>query len=126
MRTAMRSLLALVLLCSPAFADKPRFELGVALGGHAFSDSVELGVTDHMAEPGPASSGLLGVRIAKPFTNRIAVEGEGMWIPTEDDVLQDAVVIHLRNDHRPCLITIGDPCRSPCGSLDSSEPSDAR
>ena len=43
-----------------------------------------------------------------------------------DQVLQDAVMIDGRHDHRPGLITTGDPCRSPCRRPDSSAPGAAR
>jgi hypothetical protein len=43
-----------------------------------------------------------------------------------DDLLQHAVVVHLRYDHRPGLIILGDPCRSPCCSPGSIEPDGER
>lgn len=96
--------LALLSLPLTAHAER-RLELGLALGGHAFSDDVELGVADHMTEPGPSSAGLLGLRAALPLTRRLAVEAEAMWIPTEDDVLGDEVTVwglrtHARIDLR--------------------------
>src|SRR5687768_12652223 len=101
----MRTLLFLLLVPSLASGDR-RIELGVAVGGHAFSTNTELGVADHMSEPGASSSGLLGLRLAVPFKQRLAVEGEAMVIPTEDDVLGDeATVLGLRAHARFDLLT---------------------
>jgi outer membrane protein OmpA-like peptidoglycan-associated protein len=93
---------SLLVVASTASAG-PRIELGIATGGHAFSHSTELGVPDDINEPGPNSSGMIGTRIAVPFTSRLAVEGELMYIPTKDDVLGDFVSVfglrtHLRFD----------------------------
>lgn len=102
----MRKLLfALALLPSAAHADR-RIELGVAIGGHAFSANTELGVADDDREPGANSNGLLGVRVAVPFGTRLAAEAEAMAIPTEDDVLGDeAWVYGLRAHARIDLLT---------------------
>jgi outer membrane protein OmpA-like peptidoglycan-associated protein len=82
----------LLLISTTAHADR-KLEVGVAIGGHAFSDSVELGVADHAMEPGPVSAGLLGARVALPLRKRLALEGELSWIPTEDDVLGDEATV---------------------------------
>lgn len=98
-------LLACVLLPAAAHADR-RIELGVAIGGHAFSANTELGVADDNREPGASSNGLLGVRVAVPFGTRFAAEAEAMAIPTEDDVLGDeAWVYGLRAHARIDLLT---------------------
>lgn len=102
-RTTLASLL---LLCAPAHADRPRLEIGVAFGGHAFADNSELGVADAMTEPGPTDSALLGTRVGLLFAKRFAAEAEAMLIPTEDDVLGDrATVIGLRTHVRVDLMT---------------------
>ncbi|MDB4963996.1 MAG: OmpA/MotB domain protein [Myxococcales bacterium] len=101
----MRTLTLTILLLPAAAAAKP-IEIGAALGGHAFSDSSELGADDDMTMPGPASGGMLGARVAYPLNRRLAVEGEGMLIPTTDDVLGDrATVIALRAHARFDLLT---------------------
>ena len=101
----MRKLLFVLLLPTVAHADR-RIELGVAVGGHSFSTNGELGVADHMTEPGPESSGLLGIRFAFPFARRLAAEAEAIVIPTEDDVLGDeATVYGLRAHARFDLLT---------------------
>lgn len=94
-------------LAVPAVADADRrVELGVTLGGHGFSSNTELGVDDEMTEPGPSSSGLVGVRVAVPLNRRLAVEGEVVVIPTDDDVLGDEVdVFGLRAHARFDLLT---------------------
>ncbi|MDQ3369692.1 MAG: OmpA family protein [Myxococcota bacterium] len=90
---------------SVAHADR-RFELGVALGGHTFSSSVELGVADEMLEPGPESGAMLGARFAVPFARRLAVEAEAMMIPTKDDVLGEVATVYgLRTHARFDLLT---------------------
>lgn len=101
----MRTLLiGLVLL--PGLAAANPFELGGAIGGHAFSGDVELGVADHMDEPGPASAALLGARVGYAFHRRLAAEAEVMWIPTGDDVLDDdATVFGVRAHARVDLLT---------------------
>jgi outer membrane protein OmpA-like peptidoglycan-associated protein len=102
----MRKALFLLLVPAAASAEPRRLELGLAIGGHAFSSNTELGVADEMTEPGPESNGLLGVRIAMPITGRIAVEGEAVAIPTKDDVLGDeATVYGLRAHARFDLLT---------------------
>lgn len=102
MRTIILSVLALPAV---AHADR-RVEVGIALGGHAFSSSTELGVDDEMSEPGPTSSGLLGLRVAVPLVKRLAIEGEVVVIPTDDDVLRDEVdVFGLRAHVRFDLLT---------------------
>lgn len=102
MRKLLFSLLVLPVI---AHADR-RVEVGVALGGHAFSSNTELGVDDDMAEPGPTSSGLLGLRVAVPLIERLAIEGEAVVIPTDDDVLADEVdVFGLRAHVRFDLLT---------------------
>jgi outer membrane protein OmpA-like peptidoglycan-associated protein len=101
----MQKAIFLLLLPAAASADR-RIELGLAIGGHAFSSNGELGVADNMTEPGPESNGLLGVRIALPLTSRLAVEGEAVAIPTEDDVLGDeAMVYGIRAHARFDLLT---------------------
>ena len=97
---------SILLLSASASAEPRRVELGLAIGGHSFSSSTELGVGDDMSEPGAVSSGLLGVRVAVPLVKRLAVEGEAMAIPTEDDVLGDeAWVYGLRAHARFDLLT---------------------
>jgi outer membrane protein OmpA-like peptidoglycan-associated protein len=94
-----------LLLPAAAHADR-RVELGIAIGGHSFSANTELGVADHMSEPGAESSGLLGLRVAIPFGRRLALEGEAVAIPTNDDVLGDeATVYGLRAHARIDLLT---------------------
>ena len=83
---------SILLVSTAAHADK-RVEVGIALGGHAFSENVELGVADQAMEPGPVSAGLLGLRVALPLAKRLAVEAEASWIPTEDDVLGDEATV---------------------------------
>lgn len=88
-----------------AYAER-RVELGLTIGGHSFSANTELGVADHMTEPGAESSGLLGVRLAIPLVRRLALEGEAVAIPTKDDVLGDeATVYGLRAHARIDLLT---------------------
>ncbi len=104
----MRTVLfASSLLAVPAIAHgERRVEIGVALGGHAFSSNTELGVDDEMSEPGPSSSGLLGLRVAVPLIQRLAIEGEAVVIPTDDDVLGDEVnVFGLRAHARFDVLT---------------------
>ena len=102
----MRKTLFVLLLPAVASAEPRRFELGVAIGGHAFSTNTELGVADNMTEPGAESSGLLGLRAALPLARRIAVEAEAVAIPTKDDVLGDnATVYGLRAHARIDLLT---------------------
>ncbi|NVB78395.1 MAG: OmpA family protein [Kofleriaceae bacterium] len=84
--------LSLLFVATTAHADR-RIEVGVAIGGHAFSKNDELGVADQAMEPGPVSSGLLGARAALSVTRRLALEGELSWIPTEDDVLGDEATV---------------------------------
>ena len=101
-----RTTLVLLFLSSPALAERPRLELGVALGGHAFADNSELGVADAMTQPGPSDAGLVGARIGVAFSPRLAVEAEAMLIPTKDDVLGDrATVLGLRAHGRFNLLT---------------------
>jgi OOP family OmpA-OmpF porin len=83
-----------------------RIEVGVAIGGHAFSSNTELGVDDEMSEPGPTSGGLLGFRIAVPIIKRLAIEGEAVMIPTDDDVLGDEIDVYgIRAHARFDLLT---------------------
>jgi outer membrane protein OmpA-like peptidoglycan-associated protein len=103
----MRNLaFAALLLPTAATAEPRRIELGIAIGGHAFSTNTELGVADHMSEPGATSAGLLGVRAAVPIMRRLAAEAEVVAIPTEDDVLGDeATVYGIRAHARFDLLT---------------------
>ncbi|MFN0247013.1 MAG: OmpA family protein [Kofleriaceae bacterium] len=100
-----------IIICSvlalPAVANADRrVEVGLAVGGHAFSSNTELGVDDEMSEPGPSSSGVLGLRIAVPVIARLAVEGEAVMIPTDDDVLGDEIdVFGLRAHARFDFLT---------------------
>ena len=98
MRTIFISIVLTSSLTSFARAER-RPEFGVTIGGHAFSDDVELGVADHMSEPGPASSGLIGLRVALPLARRVAAETEALWIPTEDDVLGTAASVYALRAH---------------------------
>jgi OOP family OmpA-OmpF porin len=101
----MRAALFLILIASTAHAG-PRVEVGVMLGGHSFSNQVELGVADEVTEPGPSSGALLGAAVAVPLARRVAIEGELMLIPTKDDVLGDrAMVYGLRAHVRFDLLT---------------------
>jgi len=94
-----------VLVPAIAHADGP-IEVGVVLGGHAGSKSVELGVPDQMNEPGPSDGAAIGARGAYMFTTRLAVEGELVVIPTKDDVLGDrATVFGIRAHARFDLLT---------------------
>jgi OOP family OmpA-OmpF porin len=96
----------LLLLLSTSAVASPRVEVGIAAGGHTFSDQVELGVADQMLEPGPRSGALLGARLAVPFGRRLAAEGEAMMIPTKDDVLGDSAMVYgLRVHARFDLLT---------------------
>jgi len=98
--------LTLALLFVPAAAAANPIEVGGALGGHAFSGDTELGADDAMGQPGPADAALLGVRAAYAITDRIAVEGEAVVIPTEDDTLHDAATVYgLRAHARFDLLT---------------------
>lgn len=102
----MKKLLFAVLIPTVAHAEPRRLELGLAIGGHAFSSNVELGVADNMTEPGPESGGLLGLRFAFPINQRLAAEAEAVAIPTKDDVLgDDAMVYGLRAHARFDLLT---------------------
>jgi OOP family OmpA-OmpF porin len=102
---ATPALIALLLVSSAAHADRA-IEIGIAGGGHVFSSQVELGVDDDRMEPGPASNGLFGVRLAVPVLQRLAVEAESVVIPTYDDVLQDgATVFGIRAHARFDLLT---------------------
>jgi outer membrane protein OmpA-like peptidoglycan-associated protein len=102
----MNKLAVSLLLISTAAQADNKLEVGIALGGHAFSDSVELGVADHAMEPGPVSAGLLGARGALQLNKRLAAEAELSWIPTEDDVLgDDATVWGLAAHARFDLLT---------------------
>jgi OOP family OmpA-OmpF porin len=87
------------LLAVPVANAERRVEVGLALGGHAFSSNTELGVDDEMSEPGPTSSGLLGARVAVPIVKRVAVEGEAVMIPTDDDVLGDDIDVYGLRAH---------------------------
>jgi len=89
----------LLLISTAAHAEPKRIEAGFILGGHAFSDSVELGVADAPMEPGPVSAGMLGARFALPLKKRLAVEAEAEWIPTEDDVLGKAATVYGLGAH---------------------------
>lgn len=104
--TIRTTLAVLLASATPALADAPRLELGVAIGGHAFADNSELGVADAMTEPGPTDSGLFGTRVGVLFAKRFAAEVEAMIIPTKDDVLGDrATVLGLRTHARVDLLT---------------------
>jgi len=95
-----------LLLLVPATAAANPIEIGGALGGHAFSANTELGVDDLANEPGPNDAGLLGVRGAYEIRPQLVVEGELIYIPTEDDVLHDsATVLGLRAHARYDLLT---------------------
>ncbi len=98
---------ALVTIAAAATAHAdPGLELGVVLGGHAFSHTSELGAYDDDADPGPSSTAMFGGRVALPLTHRLAIEGEGMIMPTSDDVLgKDAMVYGLRAQLRCDLLT---------------------
>lgn len=105
MRTSSFTCCVLLAATGAAHADR-RIEIGAALGGHGFSSSTELGVADQMDEPGPSSGALLGARLAVPLTKRLAIEGEGVVIPTKDDVLRDkATVYGVRAHARFDLLT---------------------
>ncbi|MEO8705358.1 MAG: OmpA family protein [Kofleriaceae bacterium] len=100
----MRLVMAIVVLAPAVAAANP--EVGVALGGHAFSSNVELGVDDRMDEPGPSAGAAIGVRLGYGLTRRLAIEGEAIAIATEDDVLGDrATVLGLRAHVRFDLLT---------------------
>src|SRR5688500_19108075 len=88
----MRTIIIVSLLVPTAAHAERRLELGVAVGGHAFSTNAELGVADHMTEPGPSSSGLLGLRFAVPFGARLAAQAEAGVLPAADDLLRGAAV----------------------------------
>ena len=88
----MRALLFL-LIASTASAG-PRVEIGMSLGGHAFSHSTELGVADDPSQPGPMSAGFVGFRAAYPIIKRLAAEAEINVIPTKDDVLGDRITVY--------------------------------
>jgi outer membrane protein OmpA-like peptidoglycan-associated protein len=107
----MKRVIILATLSAPAIAAAEpildgRVDVSIAAGGHMFSKNVELGVDDHMDEPGPSSSGLLGGRVAVSVIKRLAAEAEAVFVPTEDDVLGDrATVIGLRGQARFDLLT---------------------
>lgn len=82
------------LVLSGVAAAEPRLEVGGSLGGHAFSKTSELGANDDTTDPGPDSSGMVGVRAAYAVVPRIAIEGELNLIPTKDDVLGDRVMVY--------------------------------
>jgi OmpA-OmpF porin, OOP family len=90
--TMRRALLAIVIAPTAAHAAGP-LELGAALGAHAFSSDLELGVPDRKFEPGLDSAALLGLRIGYDVTSRLAAEGELVWIPTEDSALGDSATV---------------------------------
>jgi outer membrane protein OmpA-like peptidoglycan-associated protein len=91
--------LPILLISTAAHAEGKRIEVGLVLGGHAFSETVELGVADSPMEPGPVSAGLLGARAALPLNKRLAVEAEASWIPTEDDVLANNATVYGLGAH---------------------------
>ena len=100
------TLLGLSLLAAASADASPRIELGVALGGHDFSSTNELGAPDDDSFPGPQSAAMIGARVAVPLTDRLAIEGEGMIIPTGDDVKNDDVMVYgLRAHVRFDLLT---------------------
>jgi OmpA-OmpF porin, OOP family len=100
--------LAYALLLIPAAAHANPIEIGGALGGHAFSKNVELGVDDQMNEPGPKSAGMLGLRVGYVINARVTAEGEAMVIPTRDDVLNDSAMVYgVRAHARVDLLTTG-------------------
>jgi outer membrane protein OmpA-like peptidoglycan-associated protein len=83
--------LATVAAATPSRADD--LEIGGLLGGHRFAGDTELGVSDAAREPGPASTYLLGARVAVPFRDRYAIEAEAVVMPTRDDVLHRAATV---------------------------------
>ena len=100
----MHTIKALVLVgLTPVLAVARPIEIGVTLGGHAFSESSELGTDDRMDDPGLDAAGLFGLRLGLPLTKRLAVEGEAVSMASHDDVLGDDVTVyglrtHLRVD----------------------------
>jgi len=105
MRAVVLVLLVVVVVVVPAASAGP-IEIGAALGGHAFSTDVELGVDDRDDEPGPTSGALFGARVGYTFLPRLAGEGEAMIISTRDDVMRDrAFVFGLRVHARFDLLT---------------------
>jgi OOP family OmpA-OmpF porin len=102
----MRTFATLTFLLVPVTASANPIEIGGAIGGHAFSSDVELGVDDRMDEPGPAPGAALGLRVGYQLAQRLAAEGEAIVIETEDDVLGDrATVVGLRAHARFDLLT---------------------
>ena len=97
---------ALILLLIPATAAAEPIEVGVALGGHAFSSNVELGADDRMGEASPSSGAMLGGRVAYRLIERLAAEAEVMLISTKDDIdSESATVFGLRAHARVDLLT---------------------
>jgi outer membrane protein OmpA-like peptidoglycan-associated protein len=104
----VKHLFLIALVPSVALADPPRVELGVAVGGHDFSKTSELGVADDSSQPSPDSAGMIGVRAAVPLPmfDRLAIEAEMMIIPTKDDVMGDRDMVYgLRAQARFDLLT---------------------
>ena len=98
----MKVLVAALFIPAVAHAD-PKLEVGGTLGGHSFSRTTELGANDGTTDPGPASSELVGARLAYVVLPRLAVEGELAIIPTKDDLLGERAMVyglgaHLRFD----------------------------
>lgn len=99
-------LLSLVVVPSAALADPLRPELGVMIGGHAFSSTSELGTPDIDAAPTLGTGALVGIRAALPLPilrQRLAIEGELAIIPTSENIVGDSDMVydlraHLRLD----------------------------
>jgi outer membrane protein OmpA-like peptidoglycan-associated protein len=94
MKTAL-----LLLVTLPSLAQANPLELGVAFGGHGFSPNSELGVLDHMSEPGPRSTMLVGARLGVALRSWLAVEAEAVVIPTHDDVLGMSATVYGARAH---------------------------
>ena len=102
----MRLVIVTLLVASTAHAEPKRIEVGLALGGHSFSETSELGTADEMTEASATSGPVLGARLAYPVLKRLAIEGEAMMIATKDDTLGDrARVFGLRAHVRFDLLT---------------------
>jgi outer membrane protein OmpA-like peptidoglycan-associated protein len=97
------SRLAIVLLpaLAPGLAHAKPFELelGGGLGGHAFSENGELGVSDSMLDASPLSAVALAMRVGYPILERLAVEGEAVYIPTEDDRINESANVFALRTH---------------------------
>jgi hypothetical protein len=64
--------------------DHHKFELDAIVGGHVFSDRIELGVTDDTKSNAPENFVLLGARAGYSPLRAIALEAEVVAIPTSD------------------------------------------